>query len=107
MVGKRPVMMGWGMLLFLMQGGVVGGAMLAERGISRISEARRRPTRCCCSRYCTSLLLLVSPTLFDRYLVVLMPGAIAIATVAPLRLRWWAGVGRARAVRGLLDRLDA
>ncbi len=91
-VGKRPVMMGWGMLLFLTEGGVVGGAMLAERAISRISEARQANPLLLFT-ILHSLLLLVSPTLFDRYLVVLMPGAIAIATVAPLRLRWWAGVG--------------
>jgi Dolichyl-phosphate-mannose-protein mannosyltransferase len=91
-VGKRPLMMGWGMLLILTAGGVVGGSMLVERSLRRLAEPRRANALSLFT-FLHALLLLVSPTLFDRYLLVLMPGAIAIATVAPLHVRWKIGVG--------------
>jgi hypothetical protein len=39
-------------------------------------------------------LLLISPALYDRYFVVLLPGALAVAAAGPVsRWRWWAAVG--------------
>lgn len=92
LVGERPLMMGWYIQVVLTVLGVVGGAMLAERTLSHLGRlCQAAPLSLFTALH--ALLLLVSPTLFDRYLIVLMPGAMAVAGVGHSRLRWSTGLG--------------
>jgi hypothetical protein len=91
-VGERPLMMGRVTQMLLTLAGCVGGAALLVRvhaGLDRV--ALNSPLVLYSSLH--ALLLVVSPTLYDRYLIVLMPGALAIAGAASFPTRWPIGLG--------------
>jgi len=89
-VGERPRMLGIGVQALLSAAGCLGGAALADRALVRFRAGAISPLSLYSGLH--ALLLLVSPTLYDRYLIVLMPGALALATKVPFRLRWPAGL---------------
>ncbi len=92
LVGERPLMMGTFAQGFLTVAGCIGVAALAVRAIDRIGKgALAHPFFLYTALHVP--ILLVSPYLFDRYLIVLMPGTLVLAAGGPLRLRWRTGLG--------------
>ena len=85
-------MLGTGVQVVLTMAGCLAGAGVVDRVGGRISKALlANPLSLFTALHV--VLLLVSPTLFDRYLIVLMPGALAFTAVRPPRIRWGAGIG--------------
>jgi hypothetical protein len=91
LAGERPVMIGTVGQVFLTLAGCVGAAVLVDRaGEKASSRALFNPLVIFTVFH--ALLPLVSPTLFDRYLIVLMPGALAVAATAEIDRKWVAGL---------------
>jgi hypothetical protein len=91
-VGERPLMMGYGAQVLVTAAGCIGGAALVDRLIGRL-RCGTLATPLVLFSALHLLLLVVSPTLYDRYIIVLMPGALALASAVPCRLRWPMGLG--------------
>ncbi|MDR3632840.1 MAG: glycosyltransferase family 39 protein [Isosphaeraceae bacterium] len=90
-VGDRPLMIGRTAQVVITAVGCVAGAELVERTVARLrGGALATPLLLFSALHV--LILLVSPTLYDRYLIVLVPGALAVASGIPLRVRWKAGL---------------
>jgi hypothetical protein len=90
-VGERPLMMGRGLQGLLTAAGCLGGAALVDRAVACL-DRRALASPVILYSALHALLLLVSPTLYDRYLIVLMPGALAVAGAAAFRPRWLPGL---------------
>ena len=90
--GNRPLLLDEGTRLLLTLAGCVGGAALLDRlvGAARAGVA---PGLLAGFTAVHLLFLLIAPTLFDRYLIVLMPGALALAALPGIVPRWKAGLG--------------
>jgi hypothetical protein len=91
LVGERPLVIGTGGQVLLTLAGYVGAAVLVDRARAK---ATRSPL---CNPFVLftlvhALLLLVSPLLCDRYLIPLMPGALALAATPEARRRWAPGL---------------
>jgi hypothetical protein len=79
-VGARPLLMGFDLRTLISLAGCVAGALLATRLAGAV---RSRPTDPLLLFSAVHVvLLLVAPNLFDRYLLVLLPGALLIAGTA-------------------------
>jgi hypothetical protein len=90
--GTRPLMMGRGVQALLTVLACIGWAALADRATARIRDGfLANPLFLFTVLHV--LILLISPTLFDRYLIVLIPGALALAAEPPIRARWPLGLG--------------
>ncbi len=90
--GSRPVMMGRGVQALLTVLACIGWAAVADRAAARIRD-RFLINPLFLFTALHAFILLVSPTLFDRYLIVLMPGALALAAGPPIRPHWSLGLG--------------
>jgi hypothetical protein len=90
-VGDRPLMIGRGGQVLLTLAGCVGGAALLDRWAAR-RDRRIFASPVILYSALHALLLLVSPKLYDRYLLVFMPGALAIAGASHFRSHWKAGL---------------
>lgn len=93
-VGHRPVLLGWGARLVLTAVGCVAGALLVLRLIERVRAGTPAGPILLYS-LCQIPFLLIAPEFYDRYLLVLVPGALALAVErqpasAP---RWLPGLG--------------
>ena len=91
-VGERPLIMGRVVQALLTALACVGGAALADRATARIRAGFVRSPLFLFT-VLHALALLVSPTLFDRYLIVLMPGAVALTAGTQSRPRWPLALG--------------
>jgi 4-amino-4-deoxy-L-arabinose transferase-like glycosyltransferase len=90
--GDRPLLMGLGLRYGLTLAGCVGGAGLLAR-VFRSVCAGFRPGLLCCFSLLHVPFLLIAPSLFDRYLLVLVPGALALTAGVPGgTVRWKAGL---------------
>ncbi|WP_422931423.1 ArnT family glycosyltransferase [Singulisphaera sp. PoT] len=90
-VGARPLMMGRNTQWVVTVLACVGGAALADRGFARLRAGwAANPFLLFTILHAT--ILLASPVLFDRYLIVLMPGALALTAGAARRARWTIGL---------------
>ncbi len=90
--GKRPLMMGRGVQTLLTVLACIGGAALADRAAARI-RGRFLANPLFLFTALHALILLISPALFDRYLIVLMPGSLALTAGDSIRARWPLGLG--------------
>jgi hypothetical protein len=91
-IGVRPLMMGRGVQALLTILACAGGAALMDRAIARIRAGFLiNPLVLLAALH--ALILLVSPVLFDRYLIVLMPGALALTAGTAIRARRPLGLG--------------
>lgn len=90
-VGHRPLVMGYGMQSILSLGGCACGAAIVAIGIGRLREARLTNPLLLFT-ILNLILIFMSPNIYDRYLVVLMPGVIALVVGTPGRAHWRAGV---------------
>jgi hypothetical protein len=89
-VGQRPLMMGRATQAVVTAAGCLGAALLLGRLAARL---RAGPSLGLLGAFTAAhlLLLLVSPTLYDRYLIVLMPGAFALALSGEEARSCWPG----------------
>lgn len=91
-VGDRPLLMGPATRWLLTAAGCVGGAGLLA-GLLRRARGTFRPGLLLAFSLLHVPFLLIAPSLFDRYLLVLLPGALAVAAGAPGGgVRWGAAL---------------
>lgn len=92
-VGDRPALLGFGSRLVLTVGGCFAGAMVLLRLLDAFyKEGWREPLFLFTLVH--ALLLLTASNLFDRYVLVLLPGALygGLISAPPVRFRWSAGL---------------
>ncbi len=90
-VGDRPLMIGRSGQAFLTIMGCAAGAALLDRLAARLGRTIFASPLILFSTL-HGLLLMISPTLYDRYLLVLLPGALVIANPSALRIHWKFGL---------------
>jgi len=88
-VGDRPAVIAYTAQVMITALGCVAGAGFAARLIERAGQERHRLANPLLIFTALHLLILfVSPFLFDRYLIVLIPGALALSAGVSYRCRW-------------------
>jgi hypothetical protein len=86
-VGDRPLILGWHARLVLTVLGCVAGAALVCRAVERWRHAPA-PGRLMLFTMLQVPFLLIAPEVYDRYLLVLLPGALYVAMPEDGRLHW-------------------
>jgi hypothetical protein len=91
--GVRPVLLGPLIRIALTLAGCLGGALLVDRGVHRL-RANGAPGPLLIFTALQVPFILIAPTLYDRYFLTLLPGALCLAmpSNSPRRLGWVAGL---------------